>query len=125
MKQGPEVRLYRIWVSMKNRCQNPRNYVYYNYGGRGVTVCAKWQAYEPFADWAKGHGYADDLTIERIDNNSAYCLKNCRWATCSEQNNNTRQNRFVTYKGRIQTMRQWADELGMPYALLSERIRKG
>ena len=122
---GWDARIYRIWVGMKNRCQNPNNYSYHNYGGRGIKVCPEWQDYQTFLDWSLAHGYADGLSIDRIDNEGDYCPENCRWATRREQNCNTRQNHFLTYKGKTQTISQWAEDVGLDYSALKQRINSG
>lgn len=83
-------RLYRIWQAMRDRTGNPRNSRFKYYGERGITVCPDWQEFEPFAKWADANGYADNLSIDRIDVNGNYEPSNCRWATQAVQVQNRR-----------------------------------
>lgn len=93
-------RLHRIWKSMRTRCNNPNCLSYKNYGGRGIKICDEWDEFLNFYNWAIYNGYSDNLTLDRIDNNSGYRPDNCRWVTVKEQCNNQRKNIYVTYNGK-------------------------
>lgn len=116
-------RLYRIWSGMKTRCSNPKHHEFLNYGGKGISVCIEWEDnFQTFYEWAVGNGYADNLTLDRIDNSKNYCPENCRWATYKQQGNNRTQNHLITYNGKTQNITQWAEEFGINRVTLQARI---
>lgn len=87
-----DTRLYKIFSGMKQRCNNPRNTNYKNYGGRGIKVCEEWMngGFQEFQKWALSSGYSEKLTIDRIDVDRDYEPSNCQWTTMNEQTRNKR-----------------------------------
>ena len=91
-----KTRLYRVWTSMKDRCHNPNNKRYNDYGGRGIFVCDEWRHdFVAFREWAYQNGYDDSVpfgqcTIDRANNNDGYTPYNCVWSTLSQQAHNKR-----------------------------------
>ncbi len=116
-------RVHGIWLGIKQRCLNPKNPNFDRYGGRGITICARWLTFDNFyADMGEP---PEGLTIERTDNNKGYEPGNCRWATRREQQNNRSVNRVVEFDGRRQTAAQWADERGIHRNTLNQRLNTG
>lgn len=119
-------RIYGIWAGMMQRCSNKKASGYKNYGGRGIKVCEEWkQSFFAFEGWAREHGYRDNLTIDRIDNNGNYEPENCRWATRKQQQNNRRSNIFVEVCGEQLTVAEAADKYGVERSKAYQRIRLG
>ena len=109
-------RLHNIWQEMIYRCTKPYRSNYHNYGGRGITVCTEWmESFTVFETWALSHGYTDELTLDRLDNNGNYCPENCCWATYSEQLRHTRQNVHATLNGETKVVKDWCAQLGISY----------
>lgn len=77
------------WRSMKDRCNNPNNKHYKDYGGRGIKVCKRWLVFEQF--YADMGDCPSGMSIDRINNDGDYEPSNCRWATPKMQMNNTRK----------------------------------
>lgn len=122
---GARTRLYGIWKGMHNRCKNPNVSKYKNYGGRGICVCSEWEEYETFRDWALNNGYADTLTIERLDFNGNYEPSNCTWITLSEQGKNTSKSRLITHEGETLSLVEWSRKLGGNPNLVTTRLQRG
>lgn len=101
---------YAVWKSIRGRCNNPNDPSYFNYGGRGIKICLRWDNFAHFMT-DMGRRPSDGHSLDRIDNNKGYSPDNCKWATRTEQNNNKRSNRSITYQGRTQNLQQWVDEL--------------
>lgn len=75
---------------MITRTSNLNNKDYKDYGGRGITVCDEWKDASTFINWARSHGYSDDLLLDRKDNDKGYSPENCHFVTHSESNINKR-----------------------------------
>lgn len=117
-------RTYNIWAGMKSRCLNQNLEKWKDYGGRGITVCQRW--IDSFESFLEDMGDAPDgFTLDRKENSGNYEKSNCRWATSSDQANNTRQNRFLEFNGKRMTISHWADEIGIDSHILYNRLRRG
>lgn len=93
-----KTREYHIWKKMISRCFNAKNSSYNDYGGRGITVCYEWAT--SFNVFYNDMGSSPSMghTLDRKNNDGNYCKENCRWATKTEQANNTRRNNIIFYK---------------------------
>lgn len=125
-----ESRLYKVWIEMKNRCNNPNNNRYKNYGSKGIKVCKEWcDDYMSFYKWAIDNGYKENkykkYTVDRICNSKGYNPQNCRLLSIQEQQNNRTNNCFITYKGETHTVSQWSRKYKINVQTIFSRIRKG
>ena len=118
-----DTRLYYEWCNMKSRCNNLKNIMYKNYGGRGIKVCDEWLDFETYMEWALSHGYTDNLTIERVDVNGNYEPSNCKWITNKEQYLNRTDTHLVTAFGKTQTIKEWSEETGIKYDTIHARLK--
>lgn len=116
--------LYNIYYAMVNRCHKENSTVYNSYGARGIKVCDEWlNDFESFYNWSYANGYKQGLSIDRINNNGNYEPNNCRWVDMSVQSTNKRNTIYLTYNNKTQSMKQWANELGLNYGNFKYRIR--
>lgn len=117
-------RPYEIWQGMKKRCYNPHDARYDRYGGRGITVCDEWRNdFKAFYKWALENGYADNLTIDRIDNDKGYSPDNCRWADAETQCRNRASNISITIGNATKTLTEWCEIFELDYATIHARYK--
>ncbi len=117
-------KVWKAWKMMRQRCANPNNKNYSDYGGRGIKVCDRWNSFDAFlADM--GEPPTPDHTLDRINTNGDYEPGNCRWSTMKEQCNNRRSNRVIVYLGESKTMTEWAEKFGMRDNVLLKRLKSG
>jgi hypothetical protein len=115
-------RPYGIWNSMRRRCNNPDARLARWY--TGVTYDPLWDKFENF--WADMQdGYADRLTLDRIDSSKGYRKENCRWADMKEQSRNRSSNIWLDYQGQKLCVTDYAKAIGLPRALIYKRLETG
>lgn len=115
---------YVSWLGMFTRCRDTRSVGYKHYGGRGITICERWEEFDNFL-FDMGHKPSSKHSIDRIDVDGDYSPENCRWATQTEQHNNKRNNRLLTVDGKTQSISMWASEVGVSRATLFSRLHLG
>lgn len=117
-------RLHVIWCGIIQRCNDINCRGYKNYGARGIGVCAQWDRYEAFRDWALSSGYSKTLVVDRIDTLGNYEPSNCRWVTQKVNSRNTRANRLITAFGETKCLAEWAEDIRcvVKYQTLHKRI---
>lgn len=117
-------RLYSIWHNMLQRCNNPNNIEYANYGGRGISVDERWKLFDNFLADVQAT-YQDDLTLDRPEVDGNYGPENFRWATALEQGSNKRNNVMLTLDGITKTSAEWSRETGIPARTIRKRKSYG
>ena len=118
-------RPYEIWLGMKKRCYNQNDARYDMYGGRGITVCDEWlHDFSAFYSWAISHGYSDELTIDRIDNDKGYSPENCRWADAKTQCRNRSTNIRIKIGNASKTLMEWCEIFELDYSTIHARYER-
>jgi hypothetical protein len=114
---------WRSWSGMLDRCTNPKDPSYAQYGGRGIVVCNRWLKFENFlADMGTR---PEGMTLERAKNDEYYGPLNCVWATKGEQARNRRSNHNIEINGVTKCLADWCQEYGLAHALVRWRLRHG
>ena len=112
---------YHAWSELKQRCNNPKEPQYKNYGARGIKVCDRWL--HSFENFYEDMGNAPDgCSIDRIDVNGDYCPENCRWADNETQQYNRRDTVKITFDGITETLLYWSKKTGIPAKNLYSRF---
>ena len=114
---------YKSWVQILQRCTNPKDKRWSQYGGRGITIAPQWLDFSAFVRdmGIKPQG----CSIDRIDNNGNYEPGNCRWASQQTQQNNRSNNHLLTAMGQTMTIAEWSRHSGIQWNTLWARIRAG
>lgn len=119
-------RTFEAWRSMRKRCLNPNHRFYGRYGGRGITVCARWEKFEHFlADMGEA---PLGLSLDRIDNDGNYEPDNCRWASQSEQlcnSSGAHRGVVVPFPRELRSIKGWAIKLGLTPSAIRRRLNAG
>jgi hypothetical protein len=115
--------LYKTWVEMRYRCDNPKKHNYSYYGGRGIKVCDRWRSFQFFLEDMGPR--PEGATLDRIDVNGDYEPSNCRWASKLEQANNARSNRKLVVNGEVIGLCQAAEKYGVLAGTIWFRLESG
>lgn len=113
---------HNSWRAMRERCQNPKNVAYKNYGGRGISVCKRWEEFEGFLEDMGER--PEGTTLERRDVQKGYSPDNCVWLEAKKQCENTTRSRKIEFNGETRLLRDWAKSLGITSTALSVRLRR-
>ena len=118
--------IYHVWASMLNRCSEDTAHQINrkNYYLRGISVCDEWRYFENFYNDMGDRPFLG-AQLDRIDNDKGYCKENCRWVSARVNNRNKQKNIMLDAFGKNIPLGQWADETGIPYCVLYQRVKKG
>ena len=122
---GKVSRLHNIWRGMLKRCAVGAKHHSGSYAERGIIVCANWQEYETFRDWAVANGYEESLTIDRKNNNAGYSPDNCNWVDKKTQARNRRTTRWITIDNETLALAEWLERKNISPTTFYKRVRMG
>lgn len=127
--------IYDTWLSMIDRCYNPKVQNYPEYGARGIRICREWynpdnpkdmECFKNFFNWSYIFGHYKEgcyLSIDRVNLNGNYEPNNCIWTNSRNQANNKRNSRLINFNNTIYTTAQFAYILGLDYDFLDNFLR--
>ena len=108
---------YNVWSHMRQRCINPNNDRYHQYGGRGILICERWDSFDLFLEDMGER--PEGMSLDRIDVDKGYEPSNCRWATPKEQMRNRTLHKLSP------CVTELAEKTGIPYGTLQSRLYRG
>lgn len=118
--------IFYVWQGIRDRCTNPKNKQYKNYGGRGISVCEEWMnSSDAFIEWAIQNGYEEGLQLGRININGNYEPSNCKFVTQLENARNKRNIIHIHFEGKLLTISEVAEITGLREELIYQRIHRG
>jgi len=117
----------RVWTGIKTRCFNANEKTWPYYGGRGITVCARWLGEAGFSNFLADMGErpSSKHSIEREDVNGNYEPDNCVWASKKMQSRNKRNTLRIVLEGKTVSLKDACEEAGVNYYSARCRLRKG
>lgn len=120
-------KLYAVWRAMCDRCRNSRNKNWDRYGGRGITVCARWLGENGFENFAAdvGAGKSEGKSLDRINNDAGYSPENVRWVDMKTQGRNRCNSRMLTHDGKTMSVVEWGEHLGINHGTIATRLSRG
>lgn len=118
-----KTKLYKSWVAMKRRCNNPDSLHKKYY--KNIKICNEWYHFELFREWALSNGYIEGYTIERKNIEEGYYPENCTWIPKEKQNDNKRNNHIVTINGVSKNISQWCKEYNVKWTTFYARLKYG
>ena len=118
-------RISRIYIAIKHRCYDSKRKDYRWYGAKGIKMCQQWlDNPSEFEKWALENGYADNLTIDRINADKDYTPDNCQWILLTENTRKAGKVNWITVDGITLTGKQWADRLHLGTNVINTSIRE-
>jgi len=115
---------YKVWLSMKTRCNNPKSNRFAYYGGKGIKYDPRWDAFNNFYE-DMYEGYQEGLTLDRLDSSKNYSKENCRWVGYVAQNNNKSDNIKLKYNGIVYSPKDASLKFSIPLCMVYNRRRRG